>query len=219
MTEEKLKAYKELLNSGKLYNSMDEELLAYQRSLVQKLTEFNRTDNTEEGYRKRQEILREFMGTYGENLTITPPVYANWGLKNVHVGKNVYFNSGCTFVDDADVYIGDNTLFGPNVTVTTAEHPLSGSLRKNGLQYNRPVHIGNNVWIGANAVIVAGVTIGDNAVIAARSVVTKDVEPMTVSAGVPARILKRITEEDDRFYLRAKRTPSIGAFGYHRMDI
>ena len=200
ITEEKLKEYKKLLNSGDLYNSLDRELLDYQHTLVQKINEFNSMPDTEEGIEKRDEILREVMGTYGENISITPPVYANWGLKNVHAGKNVYMNFGCTFVDDADVFIGDNTFFGPNVTVSTAEHPLSPKLRSAGLQYNLPVHIGNNVWIGAGAVILAGVSIGEGAVIGAGAVVTKDIPPMCVAAGVPARVIRAVTYEDDLVY-------------------
>lgn len=207
ITEEKLKEFKETLNNGELYNSMDDELLSYQHSLVQKLNEFNRTDDTPEGLAKRDEMLKEIMGTYNEGLYIIPPVYANWGLKNVHAGKNVFFNFGCTFVDDADITIGDNTLFGPNVSVNTAEHPLSPALRRNGLQYNKPVHIGNNVWVGAGAVILAGVTIGDNSVIGAGSVVTKDIPENSVALGVPARVVRMITEQDDLYYDGGREIP------------
>ncbi|MBR2595972.1 MAG: sugar O-acetyltransferase, partial [Solobacterium sp.] len=101
MPEDKLNAYKEILNSGDLYNAMDDELLTYQHSLVQKLNEYNRTDDTPDGLQQREEMLKDIMGTYGDGLYIIPPVYANWGLKNVHVGKNVVFNFGCRFVDDA----------------------------------------------------------------------------------------------------------------------
>ncbi|MCR5796005.1 MAG: sugar O-acetyltransferase [Solobacterium sp.] len=207
ITEEKLKEFKETLNNGVLYNAMDDELIAYQHSLVQKLNEFNRTDDTPEGLAEREEMLKDIMGTYGEGLYIIPPVYANWGLKNVHVGKNVFFNFGCTFVDDADITIGDNTLFGPNVSVNTAEHPLSPELRRNGLQYNKPVHIGTNVWIGAGAVILAGVTIGDNSIIGAGSVVTKDIPENCVALGVPARVDRHITADDDLYYDGRKEIP------------
>ena len=208
MLEDKLNAYKEILNSGDLYNAMDDELLTYQHSLVQKLNEYNRTDDTPNGLQQREEMLKDIMGTYGDGLYIIPPVYANWGLKNVHVGRNVVFNFGCRFVDDADITIGDNTMLGPGVCISTAEHPLSPELRRNGLQYNKPVHIEDNVWIGAGAVILAGVTIGRNAVIGAGSVVTKDIPADSLALGIPAKVIRSITEEDDLYYDGGREIPA-----------
>ena len=208
MLEDKLNAYKEILNSGDLYNAMDDELLTYQHSLVQKLNEYNRTDDTPDGLQQREEMLKDIMGTYGDGLYIIPPVYANWGLKNVHVGKNVVFNFSCRFVDDADITIGDNTMLGPGVCISTAEHPLSPELRRNGLQYNKPVHIEDNVWIGSGAVILAGVTIGRNAVIGAGSVVTKDIPADSLALGIPAKVIRSITEEDDLYYDGGREIPA-----------
>ena len=208
MLEDKLNAYKEILNSGDLYNAMDDELLTYQHSLVQKLNEYNRTDDTPNGLQQREEMLKDIMGTYGDGLYIIPPVYANWGLKNVHVGRNVVFNFGCRFVDDADITIGDNTMLGPGVCISTAEHPLSPELRRNGLQYNKPVHIEDNVWIGAGAVILAGVTIGRNAVIGAGSVVTKDIPADSLALGIPAKVIRSISEEDDLYYDGGREIPA-----------
>ena len=208
MPEDKLNAYKEILNSGDLYNAMDDELLTYQHSLVQKLNEYNRTDDTPDGLQQREEMLKDIMGTYGDGLYIIPPVYANWGLKNVHVGRNVVFNFGCRFVDDADITIGDNTMLGPGVCISTAEHPLSPELRRNGLQYNKPVHIEDNVWIGSGAVILAGVTIGRNAVIGAGSVVTKDIPADSLALGIPAKVIRSITEEDDLYYDGGREIPA-----------
>ena len=208
MLEDKLNAYKEILNSGDLYNAMDDELLTYQHSLVQKLNEYNRTDDTPSGLQQREEMLKDIMGTYGDGLYIIPPVHANWGLKNVHVGRNVVFNFGCRFVDDADITIGDNIMLGPGVCISTAEHPLSPELRRNGLQYNKPVHIEDNVWIGAGAVILAGVTIGRNAVIGAGSVVTKDIPADSLALGIPAKVIRSITEEDDLYYDGGREIPA-----------
>ena len=208
MLEDKLNAYKEILNSGDLYNAMDDELLTYQHSLVQKLNEYNRTDDTPNGLQQREEMLKDIMGTYGDGLYIIPPVHANWGLKNVHVGRNVVFNFGCRFVDDADITIGDNTMLGPGVCISTAEHPLSPELRRNGLQYNKPVHIEDNVWIGAGAVILAGVTIGRNTVIGAGSVVTKDIPADSLALGIPAKVIRSITEEDDLYYDGGREIPA-----------
>jgi len=196
-----------MLTSGELYDYSDEELISYQHELVERLNQFNKTPETPEGLREREAILREALGTYGEGLCIIPPVYANWGLKNVHVGKNVFFNFNVCFVDDADITFGDDCLVGPGCHLITAQHPVSPRLRKNQLQYNKPIHIGNNVWLGAGAMILPGVTIGDNSIIAAGSVVTRDVEANVIVAGSPARVLRRITEEDDRFYDKTKSVP------------
>lgn len=190
--------YHGLLNSGELYDSSRKELTTCQHELVRRLDEYNATPETEEGRARRASLLRGLLGTYGEGLCLTPPVHANWGLRHVHVGRNVYFNFGASFVDDADVFIGDHCQFGPNVTICTAEHPLSPDLRRRGLQYNRPVRIGSDVWVGAGAIILAGVTIGEGAVVGAGSVVTRDVEPRTVVVGVPARVVRRIDEDEGR---------------------
>ena len=200
MSDNKKEPFHELLNSGELYNCSEKELFLEQIKASNALIPFNKTDYTLEGFKEREKILREITGTYGENLCIFPPISANWGLKHVHFGKNVFINFNANFVDDADIFIGDNTKFGPNCTVATAQHPISPTLRKNSLQYNKPVHIGKNVWVGSGAIILPGVTIGNNSVVGAGSVVTKDVEPNTIVVGNPARVLRKITEDDDRFY-------------------
>lgn len=207
MRQDKLNQYRDMLNSGELYDCSDEELLSFQRELVERLNRYNRTAETPEGLREREAILREALGTYGEGLCILPPVYANWGLRNLHVGKNVFFNFNAILVDDADIFIGDDCLIGPGCQLITAQHPVSPGLRKRQLQYNKPIHMGNNVWLGAGAVILPGVTIGDNSIVAAGSVVTRDVEPNVIVAGSPARVLRNITEEDDRFYDGSKPIP------------
>jgi galactoside O-acetyltransferase len=125
-----------------------------------------------------------------------PPVQANWGLAHVHVGSDVYFNFGAGFVDDADIFIGDRCQFGPGVTFCTAEHPLDAAQRAQGLQYNLPVHIGNDVWVGAGAIILAGVTIGEGAVVGAGSVVTHDVPARVVVVGSPARVIRRLDADE-----------------------
>ena len=196
MTKEKIQEWDKIANSKEIYDCYDLELLAYQRELVNKLRELNLTPETDEGLKQREEILKEACGTYSEGLFIIPPIYANFGLKHVHFGKNVFVNFNCTFVDDADIYIGEGTMFGPSVNVITANHPISPTLRKYGLQYNKPIHIGKNVWVGAGAIILSGVTIGDNSVIGAGAVVTKDVPSNVIVVGNPARILREISKED-----------------------
>lgn len=184
--------YHELLNSGELYDSGLRELTSFQHVLVERLRQYNATPETPEGLALRRELLPTLLGSCGENVCLTPPVQANWGLRHVHVGSDVYFNFGASFVDDADIFVGDRCQFGPNVTICTAEHPLDAAQRAKGLQYNLPVHIGSDVWVGAGSIILAGVTIGDAAVVGAGSVVTHDVEPHTLVVGVPARIVRQV---------------------------
>lgn len=207
ISREKIEEYRKMQNSGMLYNSVDDEFLAYQHELVQKLNEFNATPETETGLKERDRILREIMGTYGEGLYIIPPIYANCGLSNVHVGKNVVINFNVNIVDDGEVFIGDDCMVGPNCNIATSIHPVSPKLRKHKLQYNKPVHIGNNVWLGAGVTILPGVTIGDNSIVGAGSVVTHDVEPDMIVAGVPARVIRPITEDDDEFYDKGIQIP------------
>ena len=120
----------------------------------------------------------------------------------MHFGNNVYANFNLTCVDDAVIYIGDKVMFGPNVTIATANHPINSKLREKAYQYNREVHIGNNVWIGANTVVVPGVTIGDNSVIGAGSVVTKDIPANVVAVGNPCKVLRQIGEHDNKYFYK-----------------
>lgn len=123
------------------------------------------------------------------SFNMFPPFYTDCGI-NLHIGENVFFNSGCRFQDQGGIYIGDNCLIGHNVVLATINHDLSPANR--GTNLPSPIRIGKNVWIGANATVLPGVTIGDNAVIAAGAVVTRDVAANTVVGGVPARLLREI---------------------------
>ena len=207
MTKEQMDAYKAMANSGEIYDSVDEDFIAYQHLIVQRINDFNSTPDTEDGIKRREAILREAMGTYGENLYVIPPVYANCGLTNVHVGRNVVINFNCTFVDDGEIFIGDDCMIGPGCNLATSIHPISPRLRRHKLQYNKPIHIGNNVWFGAGVTVLPGVTVGDNAIVGAGSVVTKDVPSNAVVAGNPARLIRMITDEDDYTYEKGKRIP------------
>ena len=135
------------------------------------------------------ELFSELIGQKVENFGLFPPFYTDYG-KNITVGKNVFINEGCCFQDQGGITIGDNCLIGQQVVIATLNHDLCPDKRANMLP--APVAIGNNVWIGAHATILAGVTIGDNAVVAAGAVVTKDVPENTVVAGVPAKVIKNI---------------------------
>jgi galactoside O-acetyltransferase len=123
----------------------------------------------------------------------------------VHFGKGVYANFNLTMVDDTHIYVGDYTMFGPNVTVATAGHPINPELRSKAYQYNMPVHIGKNCWLGAGVVVLPGVTIGDNTVIGAGSIVTKDIPSNVVAVGNPCKVLREIGEHDRVFYYKDKR--------------
>ena len=138
----------------------------------------------------------------GANCYIEPPLHANFGGKHVHFGRNVYANYNLTLVDDGHIYVGDYVMIGPNVTISTAGHPVEPHLRRQGLQYNIDVHIGSNVWIGAGAVILPGISIGNDTVIGAGSIVTKDIPAGVVAVGNPCRILREIGEHDRKYYFR-----------------
>lgn len=192
-----------LLHSGGLYLPNGKEILAEQMKWLDKLYDFNATRPSE--MEKREKMLREMFAEIGEGCYIEPPFHANWGGKHVHFGKNVYANFNLTLVDDTHIYVGDYTMFGPNVTVATAGHPVLPELRKEGYQYNFPVHIGKNCWIGAGAIIVPGVIIGDNVVIGAGSVVTKDIPSNVVAVGNPCRVLREVSERDREYYFKDKK--------------
>ena len=199
--------YHEILNSGELYDCTDSELFEYQHTLVEKMNEYNRVPDTKEGRERRTQILKEILGTYSEGVYIEPPVHSNWGLHHVHLGKNVYMNSNCDLVDDADITIKDNVMFGPNVTIVTAAHPISPSLRRYQIEYNKPVVIEENVWIGACVTILPGVHIGENSVIGAGSLVTHDIPANVVAYGSPAKVIRDITKEDEITYDHGKPIP------------
>lgn len=191
---------KRRMREGKLYFPEDESIMAEQLKCLDKLYDFNMTRPTQ--LDKRDEMLKDMFAEIGKDCYIEPPFHSNWGGKHIHFGNNVYANFNLTMVDDADIYVGNYVMFGPNVTVATAGHPINPTLRQKAMQYNIEVHIGNNVWIGANAAILPGVTIGDNTVIGAGSVVTKDIPANVVAVGNPCRVLRPIGEKDKKVYFR-----------------
>ena len=191
-----------------LYDPADGDIVEEQTACLDRLYDFNHTRPTEMD--KRQTLMKEMFAEIGENCYIEPPFHANWGGKHVHFGKNVYANFNLTMVDDTHIYVGDFTMFAPNVTVATAGHPIDPALRERALQYNAPVHIGRNCWIGAGALIMPGVTIGDNTVIGAGSVVTHDIPAGVVAVGNPCRVMREIGEKDKEFYFKDKRVKDCG---------
>ncbi len=198
----------EKMRSGMLYSCSDEALSELQMKCLELLYDYNATRPSEG--EKRAEMLKNMFAEIGEGCYIEPPLHANWAGRHVHFGKGVYANFNLTLVDDTDIYVGDCTMFGPNVVVATAGHPILPELREQVYQFNKPVCIGRNCWIGAGAVILPGVTIGDNSVIGAGSIVTKDIPANVVAVGNPCRVLREISEHDrEYFYKNEKIDPEI----------
>lgn len=198
-------ANKELqrMANGELFLPGDEEIARLQAECLELLYDYNATRPHEA--EKRQELLKQMLGKIGTGCYIEPPFHANWAGKHVFMGNNVYANFNLTLVDDGNIFIGDCCMFAPNVTIATAGHPIEPELRRRAYQYNADVHIGNNVWIGAGACVLPGVTIGDNCVIGAGSVVTKDIPANTVAVGNPCRVMREIGERDKIYYFKDKR--------------
>ncbi len=194
---------REKIHSGKVYYPSGDEIMNEQLGYVNKLYDFNATRPTQ--LEKREALLKEMFAEIGENCYIEPPFHANWGGHHVHFGNNVYANFNLTMVDDTHIYVGDCTMFGPNVTVATAGHPISPELREKAYQYNMPVRIGKNCWLGAGVIVLPGVTIGDNTVIGAGSVVTKDIPSNVVAVGNPCKVLRPISEHDKEYYYKDRR--------------
>lgn len=199
---------KEKMDAGMLYLSGNEEIMEEQTARLELLYDYNAT-RPHEG-EKRAELLKKMLGKVGEGCYIEPPFYSNWSGKHVFFGNNVYANFSLTLVDDSNIFVGDNVMFGPNVTVATAGHPIAPEYRKQGYQYNADVRIGNNVWIGAGAIIMPGVSIGDDSVIGGGSVVTRNIPSGVVAVGNPCRVLREIGERDREFYFRDRRFDEAG---------
>ena len=193
----------EMLHGGGLYRSDEAALLNEQTACLERLYDFNATRPSEG--EKREALLKEMFAELGENCYIEPPLRSNWGGKHVHFGKGVYANFNLTLVDDTHIYVGDHTMIGPNVTLATAGHPILPALREEVYQFNLPVRIGRNCWLGAGVIVLPGITIGDNTVVGAGSVVTRDLPSGVVAAGNPCRVLREIGERDRLYYWRDKR--------------
>ena len=191
------------IHSGNIYNPADDEIVIIQTACLEKQYEYNNTRPTE--VEIRAALLKNMFAEIGDGCYIEPPLHSNWGGKHVHFGKNVYANFNLTLVDDTHIYVGDYTMFGPNVVIATAGHPILPELREKAYQFNIPVHIGRNCWLGAGVIVLPGVTIGDNTVIGAGSVVTKDIPANVVAVGNPCRVLREINEHDKEYYYKNSR--------------
>lgn len=192
-------------HNGEIYQPMDEEITRQQMVYLDNLRLYNEIPHVQMD--RREAMLRQMFAEVGEGCYIESPFYANFGGHHVHLGNNVYTNFNLTLVDDTHIYIGDCTMIGPNVTIATAGHPIEPGLRSRGLQYNMPVRIGKNCWLGAGVIVMPGVTIGDNTVIGAGSIVTRDIPANVVAVGNPCRVMRPVGERDRQYYFRARKVP------------
>ena len=191
------------LHSEELYLPSDGEIVKEQTACLELLYDYTATRPSEGG--KREQLLRKMFAEIGEGCYVEPPLHSNFGGHHVHFGKGGYANFNLTLVDDTHIYVGDYTMLGPNVTIATAGHPILPELREKAYQYNSPVHIGRNCWLGAGVIVLPGVTIGDNTVIGAGSVVTGDIPANVVAVGSPCRVLRSIGEHDREYYFKDKK--------------
>ena len=178
-------------------DGLEEERLEYKK----KIYDFNLLPPDEQS--KIPEMLKNILGKTGENIFIEAPFHCDYGW-NIEVGENFFANYNLTILDVGKVTIGKNVQIAPNVSVYTAGHPIHPDSRNSGYEYGLPVTIGDNVWIGGNTVIMPGVSIGNNVVIGAGSVVTKDIPEWCVAVGNPCKAVRRITEEDKKYYYKKR---------------
>ncbi|HFX3807442.1 chorismate mutase [Enterococcus faecium] len=188
MTE--FKTEKEKMIAGELYFANDPELVADRMFARSQSQIINQAESAE----LRSQLLKETFGRTGKKIYMEPVINFDYGY-NIFVGENFYANFNCTFLDVSTIEIGDNCMFAPNVQLYTATHPLHPVKRNSGLEYAKPIKIGNNVWLGGGVIVTPGVTLGDNVVVGAGSVVTKSFSDNVVIAGNPARIIKTVEEE------------------------
>lgn len=185
MTDSLMKAQ---MDSGENYfesSELKDEQAVYRDLLFQ----FNQTLPSKQ--QEKAVLLNKLLGSFGEDSYIEQPFHANWG-KNTYFGKNVYANFGLSLVDDTTIEIQDDVMIGPNVTLCAGTHPLSPEMRLKKAQYNLPIVIEKNVWIGAGTIVLPGVTIGENSVIGAGSIVTKDIPKNVLAYGSPCKVIKTI---------------------------
>lgn len=179
----------------------DESVMEEQKRARRLTQELNTADRSD--FERLAAITKELLGK-SEDAFINPPFYCDYG-SHIEVGKDFFANYNCTILDVAKVTIGDHCQMAPNVSIYTAGHPVHPEIRNTKYEYGIEVMIGDNVWIGGNSVICPGVHIGDNVVIGAGSVVTKDIPSWSVAAGNPCRVIRKITEEDRKFYFKDRK--------------
>ena len=189
----------EKMISGQLYNSTDEKLSEQRIKAKKFCRQYNNLEP--DNYEERKSILKKLLGKTKENFWIEPNFWCDYGY-NIEIGENFYSNHNLVILDPAKVTFGDNVFIAPNCGFYTAGHPIDAELRNQLLEFAYPITVGNNVWFGGNVVVLPGVTIADNVVIGAGSVVTKDIPANVVAVGNPCKVLREITEEDKTKYFK-----------------
>ena len=179
----------------------DEQVFAEMAECKKKLKKLNEIDRWE--YEKINLAAKEVIPN-SQNLFVIPPFYCEYGT-HVFIGKNFFANYNCVMIDVAPIRIGDNCMFGPNVSLYTAGHPIHPATRNSGYEYGKEITVGDNVWIGGSVTILPGVHIGNNVVIGAGSVVSSDIPDMTVAVGNPCRVIRQITDEDKRYFYKREK--------------
>lgn len=188
---------KDKMLAGKIYDAnYDQELVAARVDAKELCYDFNHARPSEEA--KRQGIIRQLLGKTGNQFEITGPFYCDYGF-NIEIGENFYSNHNLVILDGAKVTFGDNVFVAPDCGFYTAGHPLDADRRNKGLEYAKPITVGNNVWFGGGVKVMSGVTIGDGAVIGGGSVVTKDIPANMIAVGNPCKPIREITEADARW--------------------
>lgn len=188
-----MKSEKEKMLAGEMYNPLDPQLTEERLQTRLLLKALN--DSAENETEKRTQTLKKLIPHAGEGLWLQPPFYCDYGT-NIKVGDKVFFNFNCVVLDVMQVTIGSRTMFGPNVQVYTATHPINHAERASGVEYAKPISIGEDVWIGGSVVICPGVSIGDRSVIGAGSVVTKNIPADVFAAGNPCRVIRPLNKEE-----------------------
>lgn len=186
-----MKTEQEKMLAGELYDASDAYLVTARRNARLLCKKYN--DSSDDQRLLRKEILKDLIGGFSKGLEIEPPFYCDYG-SNIYVGEKVYFNFNCVVLDVAKVIIGNNVLFGPNVQIYTATHPMDYKIRAEWLESAKPITFGSDIWVGGGAIICPGVTIGDRSVIGAGSVVTRDVPSDSFAAGNPCRVIKSLDQ-------------------------
>lgn len=186
---------REKMISGEMYDPSDEQLVKDREAAKIFCKEYNLTDDT--NYDLRKKMIQNFLGKTGDKLHVESNFRVEYGY-NIEIGENFYSNYDCLLLDICPIIIGDNAMLAPGVHIYSATHPLDPKERNSGKEYGKPVKIGNNVWIGGRSVIAPGVTLGDNVVVAAGSVVTKSFPDNVVIGGNPAKIIKYIEIKEEK---------------------
>lgn len=193
---------KEKMLKGLPYMAFEKELIKERQDAKVLVYEINQLHPLK--LKERKVLFKRLFGNTTNRFFLEPPFHCDYGY-NINIGDNFFANYHCVILDCAPVNIGDNVMFGPNVSIYTAGHPIHPEKRNEGWEYAYPVNIGNNVWVGGNTVINAGITIGDNVVIGSGSVVTKDIPANSVAVGNPCKVIRAITDEEKDYYYRKLR--------------